>query len=87
MAHLGDDDAHADSEARRVRLHSSHMSRCDCTAIDLANEPATLRSVCQSRGNGRMSEAIAVAEPAIVLSHSRGLVVLFFAEMWECFSF
>ncbi|MCX7064568.1 MAG: oligopeptide:H+ symporter, partial [Proteobacteria bacterium] len=34
-----------------------------------------------------MSESIAVAHNGTVLGHPRGLVVLFFAEMWERFSF
>ena len=34
-----------------------------------------------------MSEALVVADSRTVLGHPRGLVVLFFAEMWERFSF
>ena len=34
-----------------------------------------------------MSEAVVVADPKTVLGQPRGLVVLFFAEMWERFSF
>ena len=34
-----------------------------------------------------MSESVAVADARTVLGHPRGLFVLFFAEMWERFSF
>ena len=34
-----------------------------------------------------MSESVAVADARTVLGHPRGLVVLFFAEMWERFSY